>query len=244
MILGIIGLVFFLLGLLFFLVKTTETATVIGRDVEGGARFTATGSSSSEVSEVLRLRLTPSPTVPALRPLDGSGGERLPELRQGVRPWIDHAGVRWTLGKAGKWQWFDEDVRAWRWYEDGTMSSPLAEIPMRLREAAAKPSKRIDPAVVAPPSQRALESPAPAKRTERAPEIPSGDAPALAAEIERLADLHERGVLTDDEFQEAKQRVLRDRDSEAQRSDQARGAALVVRTQRPLGLMAEVTRGR
>jgi hypothetical protein len=39
--------------------------------------------------------------------------------------------------------------------------------------------------------------------------MPSGDALALAAEIERLADLHERGVLTDDEFQEAKQRVLR-----------------------------------
>ena len=30
-----------------------------------------------------------------------------------------------------------------------------------------------------------------------------------SAELERLADLHARGVLTDEEFQQAKQQVLR-----------------------------------
>jgi len=47
-VLGIVGLIFFLLGLLFFLVKSTQTATVLGRNVEGGARFTATGDTSPE----------------------------------------------------------------------------------------------------------------------------------------------------------------------------------------------------
>jgi hypothetical protein len=39
--------------------------------------------------------------------------------------------------------------------------------------------------------------------------IPSVESPATAAEIERLADLHARGILSDDEFQQAKQNVLR-----------------------------------
>jgi hypothetical protein len=52
-ILGIVGLLFFLLGLLFFLVKSIETATVLGRDEAGGAVFTATGRSSWQVNWIL-----------------------------------------------------------------------------------------------------------------------------------------------------------------------------------------------
>jgi Short C-terminal domain len=38
--------------------------------------------------------------------------------------------------------------------------------------------------------------------------IEVAEAAAPSAELERLADLHARGILTDDEFQQAKQRVL------------------------------------
>ena len=46
-------------GLLFLLIESTETITVLGRDVEGGARFTATGSGPSTVIQVLRAALEP-----------------------------------------------------------------------------------------------------------------------------------------------------------------------------------------
>jgi hypothetical protein len=52
-ILGVVGLLFFLLGAVLFLVKTTETATVVGRNVNGGAEFTATGSTSQQAVKVL-----------------------------------------------------------------------------------------------------------------------------------------------------------------------------------------------
>ncbi len=187
MILGIVGLLFFLLGLLFFLVKTTETATVLGRDVDGGARFTATGSSSDGVNRELGSRLISPPTG------------------------IEHAGVLWTRGRSMDWQWFDPDVQAWRWYKDGTLSSDLSQVASRLKSRANKPSKKIDPELVSPPSvpEPEPQPTATAAVTEPSSEVPSADSPALAAEIERLADLHARGVLTDDEFQEAKQRVLR-----------------------------------
>ncbi len=62
----------------------------------------------------------------------------------GSNPWVVHSGLRWTLGKVGKWQWFDDDIQAWRWYEDGTLSSDLGEVPQKLRTRAIKPSKKVD----------------------------------------------------------------------------------------------------
>ena len=54
----------------------------------------------------------------------------------------------------------------------------------------------------------------------------------------------ERGVLTDDEFQEAKQRVLRDRDSEAATKRSSARRSPRREDSETAGLMAEVTRGR
>ena len=46
-------------------VKATETATIIGTDVEGGARFTATGqTSSSALIAIHRALGLPDPDVP------------------------------------------------------------------------------------------------------------------------------------------------------------------------------------
>jgi hypothetical protein len=56
-ILGVIGALFFLIGLVFFLVKTTETATVYGREVEGGASFTVTGVTSADAYRVVNVAL-------------------------------------------------------------------------------------------------------------------------------------------------------------------------------------------
>ena len=211
-ILGILGLLFFLLGLLFFLVKTTETVTVLGRDVDGGARFTATGSSSLQVDAALRLRLLSPPATrwcPSCGASMGRSASVCPSCGEVSSPEFDHAGVRWSQGAAGEWQWFDRDIYAWRWYKDGTLSTDLSEVPRRFRRRADKPSKEIDPQSVSPPSLPQIKSPAPVDETKHSPEIPSAESPALAAEIERLADLHARGILTDNEFQEAKQRVLR-----------------------------------
>ena len=102
-----------------------------------------------------------------------------------------HAGVWWTQSKAGAWQWLDEKAKIWRWYEDGTPSSPTA--------TDLTPSREIDPALVAPPGT-------PAHQIEP---TTTNVATTTSAELERIADLHARGVLTDEEFQQAKQRVLR-----------------------------------
>ena len=53
MILGIVGLLFFVVGLIFFFVKSTDTVTVLGRDAEAGSRFTATGLTSPQAPMTL-----------------------------------------------------------------------------------------------------------------------------------------------------------------------------------------------
>lgn len=62
--LGIVGLFVFLLGLLFFAVKTEDRMTIVGRDVEGGARFTVTGQTSAVIAGFLKDFLKPSETTP------------------------------------------------------------------------------------------------------------------------------------------------------------------------------------
>lgn len=108
------------------------------------------------------------------------------------KPWIPHAGHWWTQTDAGRWQWLDEAAKVWRWYEDGTPSSPGV--------SDRTPSRKVDPAFISPPG---------ATPQRKQIEVPAaGHSPAPSAELERLADLHTRGVLTDEEFQRAKQRVL------------------------------------
>jgi hypothetical protein len=84
--------------------------------------------------------------------------------------------------ESGEWQWYEEDARVWRWYKDGTPTSPSAP--------DKTPSRAIDPALVKPPV------------------APEKTVASHVDEIERLTALHERGALTDEEFQAAKARVL------------------------------------
>ena len=87
-----------------------------------------------------------------------------------------------------------DERNVWRWYRDGTPSSPSA--------TDRGPSRVLDPAVISPPG---------AESSSAVPRLDAGQpsAPTPSAELERLADLHARGVLNDEEFQQAKQQVLR-----------------------------------
>ena len=124
------------------------------------------------------------------------GATACPDCGAASNPWLRHAGVWWTQGgKEGAWQWLDEKAKIWRWYADGTPSSPGA--------TDLTPSREIDPALVSPPG---TSSQTLAQETDERPTALQSLAPS--AELERLGDLHARGILTDDEFQQAKRRVL------------------------------------
>jgi hypothetical protein len=56
--------------------------------------------------------------------------------------------------------------------------------------------------------RRGSRPPARAPRKQAVSETPAPPGSSPSAELERLAALHERGVLSDEEFQQAKQRVL------------------------------------
>ena len=113
-----------------------------------------------------------------------------PHCRVESAPWTHHAGFWWIAGKSGRWQWLDEKANLWRWYPEGTPSSPSV--------TDQTPSHELDPAVISPPG-----TDAPIAIERQGASVPP------SAELERLADLHARGVLTDEEFQQAKQQVLR-----------------------------------
>jgi len=59
-VLALIGIFVFLLGLLFLLVKETDTITVNCSDVEGGVRVSAVGAGSPEMVEFLQAFLDPA----------------------------------------------------------------------------------------------------------------------------------------------------------------------------------------
>jgi hypothetical protein len=111
-----------------------------------------------------------------------------PQCNSVSEPWIQHAGHWWFRSSSGKWQWYDEKANIWRWYEDGTPTSQTA--------TDRTPSVEVDPAVTAPPGETLRQS------------VADREAPGPSAELERLADLHARGVLSDEEFQQAKKQVL------------------------------------
>jgi hypothetical protein len=113
-----------------------------------------------------------------------------PQCGSESNSWIYHAGVWWLAGvQTGEWQWLDETAGIWRWYRDGTPSSPGV--------TDTTPNLQINPALVKPPVP-ALP-----------PTMPTtSESPATANELEQLAALHERGALTDEEFQAAKARLL------------------------------------
>jgi hypothetical protein len=111
-----------------------------------------------------------------------------PHCGNASTPLVLHAGVWWSKRQSDEWQWWDDAGPCWRWYKDGTPSDAA--------NAHKPPSLRIDPAVVSPPPELATTSP------ERQP------TDSFAGELERLADLHARGSLDDEQFEVAKTRLL------------------------------------
>ena len=108
-------------------------------------------------------------------------------------PLVFHAGVWWTKSRADEWQWLEEKVPPiWRWYKDGTPSDPAT--------ADRTPNLAIDPALVKPPDAQAPDTAiTPSERTQ---------SDSFTDELERLADLHARGALSDEQFEAAKSRLL------------------------------------
>lgn len=164
----------------------------------------------SEISDLFFVTLddvlgkTPEPITPAPLPIADSrvcphckGAMRpvvdvCPHCGATLKPWTLHAGAWWMKSDSGEWQWRDEVARTWRWYKDGMPSSPETTV--------RTPNLAIDPAVVSPPDAPRLE---PATVSPEA-----GLADSLTAQLERLAELHERGALNDDQFEAAKNRLL------------------------------------
>jgi hypothetical protein len=107
-------------------------------------------------------------------------------------PHVLHAGVWWAKGQSREWQWYDEKARVWRYYKDGTPANPAV--------TDKTPNLMIDPAVVSPPPEPI--EPSSASPPERQP------TDSFAGELERLADLHARGSLDDEQFEAAKTRLL------------------------------------
>jgi hypothetical protein len=110
---------------------------------------------------------------------DATRRERVPSCGNPSTPWALHAGVWWSKGATNEWKL---DRRR----------PDLAEVQGRNsdRPAAADqtPNLRIDPAIVRPPDAPELAL------TTASSETPT----SVASELERLADLHARGALSDD----------------------------------------------
>jgi hypothetical protein len=106
-----------------------------------------------------------------------------PNCHVGSKPWIQHEGIWWFQSDAGKWQWLDESTNTWTWYEE---VAPQRAV-----------SGEEQPTAIAPPAEapKAVEAQKP---------------PTELGSLEDLASLHARGVLTDEEFQKAKARLLGD----------------------------------
>lgn len=117
-----------------------------------------------------------------------------PGTHAGSAPSVRRRGFWWLEGTpAGRsLEWLGEKAKL---RPEGTPSVPSATTDQT-------PSRALDPAVISPPG---TDAPIAIERQGASLSSP----PSASAEFERLADLHARGVLTDEEFQQAKQQVLR-----------------------------------
>jgi hypothetical protein len=119
-----------------------------------------------------------------------------PHCKSESQPWVQHAGFWWVkASNSERWQWLDETTNVFRWYPEGTPSVPSSTTDQ-------SPSRALDAAVVSPPGTE------PPIQIERQGASQTVLPASTSGELERLADLHARGVLSDEEFQQAKQRVL------------------------------------
>jgi len=126
---------------------------------------------------------------PHCKHLMNRGESECPHCRVESKPWTFHAGVWWVQGESGEWQWLDEGANIFRWYKDGTASSPGA--------SDKAPNLLIDPAVISPPDAREMEA-----------TLPTAATASVTGELERLTELHARGALSDEQFEAAKSRLL------------------------------------
>jgi hypothetical protein len=150
----------------------------------------ALAMAARSVPRVEQPAAVPTRMCPTCQRAMGRDESVCPHCGNRSAPWIFHAGVWWSKGQTDEWNWLD-DKQIWRRYEDGTPSDPAA--------VDKTPNLRVDPSIVRPPD--APELVAAATSTP-----PAGD--SFSAELERLADLHARGALNDEQFEKAKARLI------------------------------------
>jgi hypothetical protein len=188
---AIVGALIILFPILFLFVKRTETLTIaISPRGEDGSTAVIGGEGTEWVIAQVQTALTTAGSRPCPscnRPMK-RGMRVCPHCNSESAPWTYHEGVWWTQSESGEWQWEDVKTNAWRWYKDGTPSSPSA--------TDMTPSRAIDPAIIQPPTVRQPEL------------VATSELPSAADEFEKLASLRERRVLTEEEFQAAKARLL------------------------------------
>jgi hypothetical protein len=109
-----------------------------------------------------------------------------PHCGAGSTPWVLHEDVWWAQNDTGVWHWLDAETNTWKIFEDPASSgSPLADL------------------------TATSDNPPDVVTTDAKSDKAVGDGlPSTSAELERLADLHARSVLTDEEFRLAKARLL------------------------------------
>jgi hypothetical protein len=160
------------------------------------------------VALAMAFRSPPSASVapqvtPASPSVDWSTSRRCPHCKEAMKrdatvcprchreskAWVSHDGRWWIQDESGSWQWLDEAANTW------TLFAPAAT-PSALPSAAASQSVESDSTVVTKPN------PTPAVADV------AGAGVVPNEELERLTELHTRGILTDAEFESAKSRVL------------------------------------
>jgi hypothetical protein len=135
-----------------------------------------------------------------------------PHCKVPSRPYIAHADLWWVQADSGRWQYLDAEEKGWHWYEADAPGGPSSS-PSSASSAAVDQSQE-----GADTTTDATRSDSPSAELERPPPSPPSEPPtdsrerqpaqSFAGELERLADLHARGALSDEEFESAKRRLL------------------------------------
>lgn len=143
-VLGVIGLLLFLIGALFFLVKEEESLS-ISISPSGERRCTVMVAGNGETWLIARVQsaitqpqwLTrPCPHCQAAMKPDAT---KCPHCESESRAWVRKDGRWWYQSDTVGWQWLDEGANAWRIYV-----APEAESPPHVVETAADAGPPLD----------------------------------------------------------------------------------------------------